>query len=105
VDENSVVIADLIYAIADFKDGSYSILVQFETNDPLKTNAGDSPKQYYELNSASGQYQIEFPLKYVWNRPDIKRPLHMWFFLTRLIPQSNQANIVAAAGPVMFQTK
>lgn len=84
VKEDTVIIANLSYQIPNFQHGQYFVCAQFPTNKPDESSDGDFPnKDYPVLVEPEGQLQFKFPMKYVWNRPEVVRPFRVWFYLNR----------------------
>src|SRR5437867_4207879 len=46
--------------------------------------------------------QIDFPLKYVWDLPNLKRPIRIQYVLNKRI-HTTKGGVIAEAGPIEFQ--
>jgi len=80
VQRDTLVFAELNYAIRDFQPGRFFIIAQLETLDPDVTWDGVySPR--VELNRPSGKVTFCFPLVSVWDSPRMKWPLSIKFLL------------------------
>lgn len=83
VSERTLLLADLDYSVEDFEPGHFKIMAQFETTtEGLTTDGGF--RDYPFPRSAAGKLHFCFPLSYVWNLPNIKRPLTFHFMLNRV---------------------
>jgi hypothetical protein len=83
VGERTLLLADLDYSVEDFEPGHFKIMAQFETiTNGLTTDGGF--RDYPFPRSAVGKLHFCFPLSYVWNLPNIKRPLTVHFMLNRV---------------------
>jgi hypothetical protein len=102
ITRDSVVVADLAYAVTDWVPGEYTIAAQVETKDEGVTSDGDFPSSFYPvLTKPSGQIRFSFPVRHVWHDPTIRHPLLVWFYLTKKIDAST-SSVVARAGPVQY---
>jgi hypothetical protein len=103
--KKAVIVANLSYNIAHFENGRYTIFAQFETKGGKITTDGDFPSaDYPSLTEPSGQLNFSFPIKYVWNHKEVKRPFVVWFYLMKWRDSSSSTG-VARAGPVEFQAQ
>lgn len=102
---DSVVIADLTYNIADFQKGEYFVLAQVETKETDRTTDGDFPDEDYpEIDRPAGQISFTFPMKYVWDHDEVKRPFTVWFYLNkRTGPKTS--SIAASTTPVHYEVR
>jgi hypothetical protein len=103
VGPRTVILADLDYSVAGFVPGQYFLIAQVETKEPGRSTDGDFPSQYPELKAAKGRQRFSFPLKYVWDHPEVKRPFVVWFYLNRKTAP-HRSTVVAKAGPLTFGT-
>ncbi|PRC92726.1 hypothetical protein S2091_2456 [Solimicrobium silvestre] len=98
--QDSVVTANLKYEIPHFESNKYFVIAQFSTTNSSSTTDGNFPANRYPIIvTPSGSIQINFPLMYVLNSPNIKRPLTMYFFLNEKVGQ-NSGHVVAMVGPI-----
>ena len=103
--KKAVIVANLSYNITPFDNGRYTIFAQFETKKGKNTTDGDFPNaDYLSLSQSTGQLNFSFPIKYVWNHKEVKRPFVMWFYLVKWRDSSSSTRI-ARAGPVEFQAQ
>jgi hypothetical protein len=103
--KKAVIVANLSYNITDFENGRYTIFAQFETKKGKNTTDGDFPNaDYPSLRQSTGQLNFSFPIKYVWNHKEVKRPFVIWFYLVKR-RNSSSSTRVASAGPVEFQAQ
>lgn len=103
--KKAVIGAKLSYNITPFDNGRYTIFAQFETKKGKNTTDGDFPNaDYLSLSQSTGQLNFSFPIKYVWNHKEVKRPFVMWFYLVKWRDSSSSTRI-ASAGPVEFQAQ
>jgi hypothetical protein len=83
VSEKNALLAELDYSVEDFEPGHFKVMAQFETvTDGMTTDGGF--RDYPFPQSAAGRLHFCFPLSYVWNLPNIKRPLTVHFMLNRV---------------------
>lgn len=105
VTKKAVIVANLSYNIAHFENGRYTIFAQFETKKGKTTTDGDFPSaDYPSLSQSTGQLNFSFPIKYVWNHKEVKRPFVMWFYLVKWRDSSSSTR-VTSAGPLEFQAQ
>ena len=83
VTENAVLEAHLAYSVRDFQAGQYRIMAQFDTDNVMATTDG-AFKDHPVPQSARGRLDFCFPLRYVWNLPNIKRPFNVRFLLNKV---------------------
>ena len=100
VNEKTLLLADLDYAVADFEPGHFKIMAQFETITDGMTTDG-SFRDYPFPRSAAGKLHFCFPLSDVWNLPTIKRPLTVRFMLNRVY-DSGMSEPIAKTGFFTF---
>ena len=101
VSKDSVIQATLDYEI--FEPGEYSIHASVETTNPNRMTDGNLPSSSYPaVTEAKGTLVIDFPLKQVWDLPDVKKPISVWFFLDYKVDERT-GRVVAAAGPVLYK--
>jgi hypothetical protein len=102
VNEKTVVEAQLQYAIADIKSGSYFVFAQAETTTPGVSSDGTFPLRLHaKLTKSEGQLRFSFPLEYVWNQPAIKHPLVVWFYINTDVDK-RYSRVLGKVGPVVY---
>jgi hypothetical protein len=99
VGENTALQADLAYSVRDFQPGHFKIMAQFDTYTSMTTDGAF--KNYPFPESPAGKLHFCFPLRFVWNLPDIKRPLVVRFLLNRVY-ESGMSQSVARTEKVTF---
>jgi hypothetical protein len=105
VGEDTVIIADLTYRVPAFQRGKYFVIAQFPINEPHASSDGDFPDEDYPvLQGPEGQLVLKFPMKYVWNHPEVVRPFKVSFYLNQKTG-AGDSTVVAIAGPFEFQTR
>jgi hypothetical protein len=107
-----VIIANLIYRIPDFRRGKYFVIAQFPVDQSMTTTRngisiassdGDFPTEDYPvLLEPEGQLQLKFPMKYVWNHPEVVRPFRVKFHLN-MKTGTRSSTVVATVGPFEYQ--
>jgi hypothetical protein len=103
VKEDTVITANLSYRIPNFQHGQYFVCAQFPINKPDASSDGDFPnKDYPVLVEPEGQLQFRFPMKYVWNRPEVVRPFRVWFYVNRKMGAGDSI-VVAKTGPIEYR--
>jgi hypothetical protein len=104
VTKDTVVEARLAFSISPNDGGEFFVLAQFETNLPGRTTDGSFPlRKTRTLQQRNGEVTLSFPLTHVWDEPDVKRPLTMWFFLNK--KAGNTGTGAALVGPVQYITQ
>jgi hypothetical protein len=98
--EQTALLADLEYSVAGFEPGQFKILAQFDTDTRGLTTDG-SFKNYAFPKFAVGKLRFCFPLRHVWNLPNIKRPLTVRFMLNRVY-ESGLSVPVAKTATLIF---
>jgi hypothetical protein len=89
VTRDTVVVARLAFTVAKFEPDQYFLLAQFDEKAPGKSTDGTFPSSAVPvLARASGEYVFSFPLKHVWDLPEVRRPITMRFLLNRKISLS-----------------
>jgi len=83
VRKEMVLLADLAYAVQDFEPNRFKIMAQFETTRRGMTTDGTF-RNYPVLKAAAGKLRFCFPLTHIWDRPGMKWPLSVRFFLNRM---------------------
>jgi hypothetical protein len=100
--QRTVIKAKLSYSVASFAPGKYFIGAQVEKNDKGRTTDGKFPNSGYAvLKQAQGDLTFSFPLKYVWDTPDVRHPLVVWLFLHEKTDQGH-TRVVAKVGPLLY---
>ncbi len=102
VTKDTIVVARLAFNIGVFGPGQYFLMAQAETKTQGRTTDGSFPSSGYPvLDQSTGEQTCSFPLVYVWDRRDVKRPITLWFLLNkRTGPGKSYA--VAVTGPVDY---
>jgi hypothetical protein len=100
-----VVAADLVYSIAGFRRSrEYLVMAQVERTQGGTTDGTFPRSSYPILTMPNGRLHFSFPVKHVWTRPEMKRPLVVWFYLNeRTAPR--ESVVLAMAGPVQYQER
>ena len=100
--EDSIVDAELVYSIADFAPGQYTIAAQVETLAEGVTSDGDFPTSLYPvLTEPKGKIRFSFPVKHVWRDPSMKHPLVVWLYLTKSTGATT-SKIITRVGPLQY---
>ena len=102
VSEQTALVADLEYAVKDFEPGHFKIVAQFDTDVEGATTDG-SFKTYPFPKVAVGKLRFCFPLRHVWNLPNIKRPLTVRFMVSEVY-ESGMSVPVAKTAPLTFSS-
>jgi hypothetical protein len=97
VTPDTVLTADVDYAIKDFEPGKYIVMAQVETTSPGTTTNGGF--EDVAVKDASGHLVVKFPLRYVWNLPQVKFPLVVHFNLNEKL-QDGASTPIASSQPV-----
>ncbi len=101
--EDSVVEADLAYSIGGFDARSeYLVMAQVERSQGGTTDGTFPRSSYPIIKSATGRLRFSFPVRHVWHRPEMKRPLVVWFYLNRRT-SPRESVVIAMAGPVRYE--
>jgi hypothetical protein len=95
-----IVSAELEYFVPQFAVGEYFVIGQAEMNDG-STSDGNFPDDLYPvLLEPEGRIHFHFPVYYVADQVNLKRPIVIWFYLNR--GSLRQSAIIAKAGPITF---
>ncbi len=103
VDRTVVIVAELEYTIADFRDNTFEINVQFDTTSPHTTRSAPGPlRRESRVKKSSGTITLKQPLREVWDETAIARPFKVWFYLTRKQGGGRSVS-VATVGPIEYK--
>ena len=97
---DSVLSAELRFAVRDFGSGRFKIVAQFDTNRDGRTTDGTF-KAYPFLTGAAGNVHFCFPMKHVWRLQEVKRPFVVRFFLNRMLDDKRSV-VVAQTQTLVF---
>ena len=93
----------LEYSAKDYVPGQYFLIAQFVTNQTYTTD-GKFPNDRYPVPCGSrGVVTLTFPVKYVWDTPNVRKPLQVLFVLTKGTLSSSR--IVATTVPMTFPVR
>ena len=83
VGRDSVITAELRFTIDNFKNKKdrYHISIQFVTKGSRAATFSKDPGNVVMLNEASGTITLAYPLDHVWDDPQLRKPLTIYFFL------------------------
>jgi hypothetical protein len=81
VDRNSSIKVTLEYSARDYVAGQYFLIAQFLTTQNYTTD-GDIPNDQYPFACGSrGVFTLTYPVKYIWETPNVRKPLQIKFQL------------------------
>ena len=105
VNRDTIVRATVRYSVEPFpgdQDRDFVLLAQFATPNPNRTIHGTYPdRDFPVLPKHKGEAVIEFPLKAVWDQPDLQRPLTMWLYLGDRF-NNGSISVIAKSEPVKY---
>jgi hypothetical protein len=99
VTADTVLNAQLDYAVQDFARDKFIVMTQVETTSQDVTTSGGFPA--VAVDKASGRLVVKFPLRYVWNLPEVKFPLIVHFNLNEKLAGGGSSPI-ATSQPITF---
>ena len=100
VDRSSSIKVTLEYSAKNYVPGQYFLIAQFLTTQTYTTD-GDIPNEQYPFACGSrGVFTLTFPVKYVWDTPNVRRPLQLMFLLNKGTFSRSQG--VATTTPMTF---
>src|SRR5437762_1928102 len=102
VRKETVLVADLAYAVKDFELSRFKVMAQFDTNRGTTTDG--TFKNYPVLKAAAGKLRFCFPLAHIWDGPEMKRPLSVRFFLNRMY-DGGMSKVIAHTDPLLYPTE
>jgi len=102
VTAQTMVVAELEYAIHEFQPDQWQIIAQLETVNSRSTVSGGFDENP-ELQFARGTLRFCYPLRGAWSSPTVSWPLRLVFHLTRR-NDDGSTSVVASSAVTKFNT-
>jgi hypothetical protein len=84
VTRETVVTAELEYSMSSFVPELHYVMAQADMNQPGYSFDGTFPAEAYPImKERKGRLSFSFPLRHIWDSPDLKHPITMRFALNK----------------------
>ena len=97
VSRDSVIVADLSYTVERFETGRFIVMALAEQAKGTSTMGRGADIEHPVLRAATGRVTLSYPLRHIWDDPEVIRPFRITFNLDQ------EGFRVATVGPVIYQ--
>jgi ketosteroid isomerase-like protein len=103
VSRDSLIVAELSYAVETFEPGRFLVMADFATTTPGVTTMGHGTVEQPVLVRPNGRIKLSYSLRAVWADNDVKRPFEVRFCIGQLIGALGGSVSVVCTAPAIFK--